>query len=487
MEWTSEQNEIFDRATTSKSPLMIQAYAGCAKTTTLEELAKRLKRTSAIALAFGAKTVSELKRRLPDWVETRTANSLGHKAWSSAIGKRLELNENKLYDLLRSRSLYDEDWTIVRALVRAARLNGLVPSNSSGVALIKDTDENWSSLTDFDPPDRLIKISREVLKDSISMGYRGVIDYDDQIYLSSLFGGVFPTYRLCLLDEAQDFSTLNIRQINRSAEDRIIALGDRYQSIFAFRGADANSIDSLRLLRPDWIDCTLSVSFRCPRAVVRRRNAFLPNFKAALGNPEGSVTEFKSEWYWHQIPRSGSVAILSRNNAPLIEMSLKLRALGISCHILGIDGSKTLLSLAKSLLSHSKSGVEMLETLKFWQETQSLAAKEKNDFKSLDSISDKAESLANVISNSSCENLREVLSAIKEAFSAESGSVVLATPHRAKGLEYDAVVHLDPWRIPSILAHSPDEINQELNILNVIETRTKGDFITANVKHFMGI
>jgi hypothetical protein len=43
-----------------------------------------------------------------------------------------------------------------------------------------------------------------VLTDSIRLAYEGQIDFDDQIYMPTLFGGTFPRFPLVMVDEAQD-------------------------------------------------------------------------------------------------------------------------------------------------------------------------------------------------------------------------------------------------------------------------------------------
>jgi hypothetical protein len=49
-----------------------------------------------------------------------------------------------------------------------------------------------------------IHLIDEVLTDSIRLAYEGQIDFDDQIYMPTLFGGTFPRFPLVMVDEAQD-------------------------------------------------------------------------------------------------------------------------------------------------------------------------------------------------------------------------------------------------------------------------------------------
>lgn len=92
---TPEQQAILEAASLPAS-LMISAFAGTAKTTTLELLAPRLAAPSILALAFNVKIKDELEKRLPKHFTVKTMNGLGHGAWGKATGKRLTLDTSKL-------------------------------------------------------------------------------------------------------------------------------------------------------------------------------------------------------------------------------------------------------------------------------------------------------------------------------------------------------------------------------------------------------
>jgi superfamily I DNA/RNA helicase len=64
------------------------------------------------------------------------------------------------------------------------------------------------------------------------------------------------------------------------------------------------------------------------------------------------------------------------------------------------------------------------------------------------------------------------------------GPIQLLSGHKAKGLEWGTVYHLDPWRIPSTYAESAEEVEQELNVRYVIETRAKERLYLVDRKGF---
>jgi DNA helicase-2/ATP-dependent DNA helicase PcrA len=112
--------------------------------------------------------------------------------------------------------------------------------------------------------------------------------------MPTLFGGTFPRFPLVMVDEAQDLSPLNHAMLRKLVTARLIAVGDPYQSIYAFRGAMTSSMARLRE-EFNMHEMTLSVSFRCPRQVVRRAWFRVPFMKWFEQAEEGHV-EALSEW-----------------------------------------------------------------------------------------------------------------------------------------------------------------------------------------------
>ena len=69
--------------------------------------------------------------------------------------------------------------------------------------------------------------------------------------------------------------------------------------------------------------------------------------------------------------------------------------------------------------------------------------------------------------------LRAAISRAEGLFKQE-GPIQLMSGHKAKGLEFDTVFHLDPWRIPSrFVREGTEEWEQEMNVRYVVETRFK--------------
>lgn len=501
---TPEQDTICSAYDQTKSNLMIVAYAGCAKTTTLELLAKRVDpKIPTSMLAFNVSIKKELEKRVPETIKVMTVNGLGHRAWAGAISSGIRLEDRKIGTLV-SQLLTEEgnnssdDWNAIRILVDSAMTSGLTPKDwPNARGLLPDTDEAWVALSeDIVVTEYHIASARKVLDRSIRLSYEGTICFNDQIYMSACFGGAFPGFQLVMVDESQDLSPLNHVMLRKTARGRLIVVGDPKQAIYAFRGADSTSMEKIRLLRDDWIDLPLATTFRCPKAAVRRALSHAPGFKAFDTNAEGTITRLpvhdaespKVTWSWNEIEtlaKSGRggprVAILCRNNAPLFAMAFKLIKQKRACVMLGRDIGKGLIALVKKILPLPNIGrVECMRLIKQWEQDQcDLATVNKQEAK-INSIHDKAECLYAILENGEIANAAQLQNAIADLFETAYATITLATGHKAKGLEWDTVVHLDPWRCKA----RGEKESQEANIQYVIETRVKEHLVLASLEHF---
>lgn len=506
---TPEQQAILDAGVQSTTSMMISAYAGCAKTSTIEMLSHKLPTEPTLALAFNVKIKKELEERLPAYFEVKTLNGLGHSAWSRAIGKRLTLEQNKLGTLI-TKSLREaklpaptEVWVQLKSLVTGAMQAGLVATPFPYKGLLADTHESWVDIAEDFAPEaspETIDFARFLLIEHTKMAFGGVVSFDDQIYCSALLGGVFPRFPRVIVDEAQDLSPLQHLMLRKTAAGRLIVVGDPQQAIYGFRGADTASMAKIKALREEWVELPLALTFRCPQAVVSLCAAHAPGFTAHPSNKKGLVTHVKPKdpsnlaapatWttqdlFSHLPNPTSSLAILSRNNAPLFSMAFKLIRSGIGCVMLGRDLGKGLVALSKKLFPLDDTPlVTCASAVHAWAEQELSLARANGREGKLDSITDKSECLIAVIESSGAKDAKGVRDALERLFTNEVGRVTLATGHRAKGLEWDCVLHLDPWRCPSKWAKTPAALEQEHNLQYVIHTRTKNVLLFGNLADF---
>lgn len=496
---TAEQTAIITAAAESPASLMISAYAGTAKTTTIEMLSKSLPKVPTLALAFNVKIKEELEKRLPSSFTVKTLNGLGHGAWMRATGKKMTLETGKIGKLINTVAKTagftpsKEQWITLKDLVNAARQEGLVPSLfPHGKGHLADTSESWQELAednDLATTPTLCDLARAILIESVKQAYSGLIDFDDQIYMSVCFGGVFPRFHTVICDEAQDLSTMNHIMLSKCVTERLIICGDPKQSLYAFRGAASDSMGKIRALRPDWLDFPLTLTFRCPAAIVARQHHHAPGYRAAATNLQGAVIDYTvgeaSTWRWPPTQAPGKVAVLCRNVAPLISMAFKLIRQGVGCSMLGRDLGKGLLLTIKKLPTKELSPiVEVVAALTAWKDRESAILRANGNNSGLEKLEDRYDSILAVVESSPVKTQAELCLAISALFSRDKELVVLSSIHRAKGLEWSHVVLLDPWRLPSKWAKNPEALLQETNAQYVAETRAKETLILANLKDF---
>lgn len=509
---TEEQKEIMDAVAQNNKSLMISAYAGTAKSTTLEMAAPGVK-GHALALAFNKRIATELQTRLPVNFKAQTLNGLGHGAWIKGLDKpTVQLDDRKLGKIISAIAkdwkvpLLTWQWDCIRESVKNAMQAGLSPKNV-GQPLIEDTEANWHNLIEVPAEEDfsfIYDFSWEVLKSSIDLARAGQISFDDQIYCPTILGGVWPRYPVVFVDEAQDLSPLNHRMLELcSTPDGFIdAVGDSRQAIYLFRGADATSMTNMRRLRPEWNDLKLTLTFRCPKVIVERQQAHAPGYRAAPGNIDGSFHALENfgegeGWSWKDLQSRASdlgandMAILCRNNAPLMSMAFKLIRNGVGCQMLGRDIGRGLIQLTNKLAKEDATPVDRFAIiLTSWLEKECAIALANDKPDRVDKLTDQAECLRATIEGATPSTMGDLRAGLTRMFSRENGQVILSSIHRAKGLEWPLVVHLDPWRIPSKQARmaaeagDPAPLQQEYNLKYVAETRTKHTLIEASVEDF---
>jgi superfamily I DNA/RNA helicase len=483
---TQEQQDIIEAALETRDNLLINALAGAAKTTTLELICKALPVQPILSLAFNKRIATEMTKRLPGHVACHTLNAIGHRVWMQSIPKRLVVDTKKSYSILKGivdalpraeKSEVYESFSDILKLVGTAKLAGYIPGRVSSGKPLVEADAFWEEI-DEDLADIARGLVDRVLKESITQSYQGLIDFDDQIYMSTLFGGTFPRYGLVLVDEAQDLSSLNHAMLDKLVTNRLIAVGDPYQSIYAFRGAMTTSMATLQAkfnMRP----MGLSISFRCPRAIVERARFRAPHMLYPDWAKEGRVDDQTMDrdnrilWSADLIP--DGAAVICRNNAPLFRLAFALIRAGRGVSIVGSDIGPGLVKALKKLGPETLNEEQAYAAIDRWEKEKLQKAKGKA------TVKDKAECLRVFVSVG-----RSLAGAIAyaESIFRSQGPIQLLSGHKSKGLEWDHVFHLDPGRIPSPYCVSDEEIDQEHNVRYVIETRAKESLTLVNMEDY---
>lgn len=479
---TPEQELILAEAKSPQS-MLVNALAGAAKTSTLCLLAKKLPLQPTLCCAFNKKIADEMQKRMPGHIQCSTMNSLGHRAWAKRTGTRLIVESDKVYQEVLDYSQkiggdekkrYNDSFSSIMRVTRAAKSYGYVPASVLSLVRHGAPIIDWDELMNIVAPELDVEISDEfefwvnrTLEAGISDAFKSKIDYDDQIYMSVLFGGQFSKFPIIMVDEAQDLSSLNHEMIRLMFGGRLIAVGDPNQSIYLFRGAKQGSMD---LLREEFSmkEFTLSVSFRCPKSVVERARWRAPHMQYPDWAKAGVVSHV-SEWGADTF-HDGD-AIICRNNAPLFQVALRLIRKGRGVKLLGNDVGPALVRQLKKFGEATMPQESVFSQIKEWEDAE---VRKANDAR-VGVIRDRAACLR--VFADFGQTLGEAVAYAEHLFSSQ-GSILMMSGHKSKGLEFDTVYHLDPHLIPSkrarMLAEEGDDsqLEQERNLRYVIETRS---------------
>lgn len=486
---TAEQRSIVNAAVGTTDNLLVQALAGAAKTSTLELIARAVTGIPVLCVAFNKRIAEEMAKRLPSHCVCKTMNSLGHQAWGAHLGKRLSLDTRKTGKIVKDLSLsrseqleLEELFGDVVQLVGKAKTMGYVPEGRYAEAthlVSRATLEE--ALADAEHSSLAWSLLDQILIRSINQAYDGIIDFDDQIYMSVLFNAGLPKFPLVLVDEAQDLSPLNHFMIQRLVTKRLIAVGDEFQSIYAFRGAISDGMSVLRQ-KFSMVEHRLSISFRCPKSVIELARRRAPYMQWADHAIDGAVIDLTRRealdspfgWGPSLIPPHG--VIICRNNAPLMGLGLKLLRAGRGITMRGFDVSKKLVKILREFGDTDMPQHELLTHLDRWRSAKLAEAKLKPE-----TVQDRYECLTCFAE--ATHTLGEAIAHAEALFAAE-GPIELLSGHKSKGLEWDDVFHLDPWRIPSSFAKGREELTQERNIEYVITTRAKRTLTLLNLEDY---
>jgi len=481
---TPEQAVIIEAAKRTTDNLLISALAGAAKTTTLEMICHELTDIPILSLAFNKRIADEMSKRLPGHVECRTMNALGHRVWAKVTGKTLSVDARKMHTILSvvikklSRTEQEEAWGAMAdtlGWLRAAKRDGYVPPKwrEHAVKYHCGDAKEWLYPYPEEPTAQQLALVNAAMAASIEAAYAGGIDYDDQIYMPVCFGASWPKFPLVLIDEFQDLNHLQHEMLGNLAGRRLIGVGDPWQSIYGFRGAKQHGMAAARE-RWNMREFPLSITFRVPSAGVERAWFRVPHMRARDDAPIGHI-EALAEWDESAILDNS--AIICRNNAPLFSIGLRLLARGRHIKLVGMDIGAGLLRILKKLGPVDMSPSAMNAAIAVWQQESLHKAKR------VETVYERAECLAVLTAPQHPDwTLRDAIARAEDLFK-RSGPIQLLSGHKAKGLEWDTVYHLDPWRVPSRFSREgTDEYEQELNVKYVIETRFKSNLFLIDSK-----
>ncbi len=529
---SEQQAKVIRWLTSGVGSANVIARAGCGKTYLLLAAAEEIRRlwgsdVRVFMGAFNRSIADEIGEKLqerniyPPQVMSSTWHSFGLGALRK-IAPDVKIDNSKVWKIIDEKGIAEKYF--VSKLVSLAKQ-----------AAIKMTVDEWYEIIDHFDLESIIEYMPDTHHVSLEEGQKiqedyvwsliqsaiwvylksaetikEVVDFDDMILAPIILNLPLSDKDFVLLDEAQDTNEAR-RLLALKAlkpEGRLIAVGDPKQAIYGFTGADSNAMDLIKGELGS-IEFPLTLTYRCPKQVVKLANQWVPDISAHDSAPEGLVTsipyhepnpcreidvsnikgceDLEPQSSFFDLTLQPSDIILCRNTAPLVSLAFRLIRDGVGCKIEGRDIGKGLIQLANRWKTDS---LDELETrLRDYKEREVSRALSKNQTGKAAGIEDKVDTLSIIIDQLllNGESTKSALrSRIEKIFGdTKNGGrelLTLSTIHKAKGKEWDRVYLLGRNAyMPSKYAKQGWELGQEDNLCYVAVTRAKRELIEVIV------
>jgi len=319
----SEHQRTIQAAAAAGDSFAVNAVAGSGKTTCLTACASAID-NEVLCLAFSKLDRARLKtalERIPG-ASALTTHAWGRRALVKAWGEAANANVVDVWRDVEIARKVVKEFPELRHMARDVQAFELVREWASKAKSATRYGET-QSLYDLVSPAASSMNERTMLGDAVDLALElarkdeGKASFDDLIYLPVAWQLDMPASSASLLvDEAQDLSPCQHALIQHAGVPQLISVGDPSQAIYAWRGADRESMARMVALCGG-TTYPLPVSWRAPKAIrtLVHRFQFVEQFDCRPAAPEGVVhTIDVGEVLEHA--RAGDM-IISRDNRNL--------------------------------------------------------------------------------------------------------------------------------------------------------------------------
>lgn len=541
---SQEQADIFERAgetLASACFMLIMALAGTGKTTALVQLVRIFAQElglSVLCLAFARRDKLALEERVNCKGKVLTSNGAGYSilsTWMRQNNRKGDwMNDNVAWQCLESQWTQDghmvnvdgkTEWKLPAAvfytiLSLCDKVRTVLPLSVNGKQ--RPTDQDLMDIAErFDlemPQDHLPTILHYAqtlftalasLKTALVYG----VDFNGQVFLP-VYHNLRPTtlYDRVLVDETQDqnFYNRQIAFLFLNSTGKLVAVGDCFQAIYGWRGADSDSMGEMSALMTQRANVLpeqfpLTLNRRSVPAVIEAAQKIVPMIRGlsaqewldvqeaesarngiacpyTLEMAQGQNRHIKEAELFDELCDKKTGYVLCRANAPLISLCLKLLAKRIPAALSRSDITGQLLKLIDTLTEHNDDCpiAVVLGNLEAWASDKlAKIAKQKNATAKAQIVADKVACIHALADETSVQTAKDLKAKIDEIFANDTKidpktMVVLSTIHGAKGGEADYVFLLSPETLKvSIFDQVWSDATDRDNTLYVALTRAR--------------
>ena len=447
MNLTHEQAEIRDSVATLRkgNNLKVIAFAGAGKTTTLKACAEA-RHDHGIYLAFNQSIAREAREKLANTkCRALTMHSLAYQVMRDGnyMTKPINLNARTFLDsglLARFDIPKIRDWNnyrlgaaVIRTMSAFAASDDVKFSGKHAMAALVDSlgdpdfmgkkaDETRYIIEKLSGP--LHRIAHEYWIHSMKAQninhdmYLKMLDIDE-----NLRHNAFRNSNYIMIDEAQDINPVQ-RSILTKTGLPLVAVGDPYQQIYSWRGAE-NALKKL-----PGRELFLTESFRFGENIAGLARNILSNI------PIGRPTKQLSGSGPGNTDNVSKQAVICRTNTGMLDEAIEYLNRGHSVHVDNVKGLLNDVLSAQALKDNRMNDVKSPDLKQFDSWTEMVTLSEEGSDPGLSK-------LVNLVKDGRIPDVKRLEDQHRD--NPENADIVVYTGHRSKGLEFKSVHLGEDW------------------------------------------
>lgn len=453
---TKEQANIIDHVKNNYGILMIEAGAGCSKTSTSIRIIEELKPEKCLYTAFNKAIVEDSRAKMePLGVECKTFHALAYQF----IKPRRNINE-MTYTCITEDISYGEKYRVISAI------NSFYVSDSSDMYDYLDKEFE----DDVDLKNIAVKYINAMIEGDIDPSFGFLLKF---FHLMLLEGTVNVAYDLIILDEINDVTGVALEIFKLIKAPRKIGLGETDQAIYGF----LNLVNGFEVLKNE-PKLPLTKSFRCSSDIARK----IQNFMRAYVNMDFTFVGTD------ETKGNGKTLYCTRTNSSAIRYIADMQRLGKGYTLLRKPSEIFACPLA---LTSASSGKPVYDRRYKFLEKEYTKYK-KSNYKTFtaylaENVDDKEiESAIRLLATLRSQNINIFTVYKKCKEDKPCPKTTIATVFTAKGLEFETVYIADDLNKSVMSALEDEEMTDleritELRCYYVATSRAQKNLIGADI------
>ncbi|UYL86246.1 hypothetical protein [Acinetobacter phage vB_AbaM_CP14] len=486
---TEEQQKIIDLALEGED-LVINAFAGASKTTTLTMIAEAKHEEGGelgMYLAFNKAIATEAEERFPTSVECRTVHSLAYrhtpKALKSKVGGRIFPKE--IAELLgfKGEFIVSKKSNEVRKLVSINAKASMIKQTLSRFCNSADNSieahhlvkMDWMNKLspedfDFDPlMAEILVLTRAYWEECKDPSSPVPLEHDGYLKMYSMLGKQIPVSYI-MIDENQDSSPVILNIIEAQKKAQKVYVGDKYQAIYGWRGA----INAMNFVTGNKV--YLTKSFRFGNNVQTVANMILAESGCEIELKGNGSNEGKLFLREKSIEPN---VVICRTNSGVIKNVFEYsnrypnKVIGASCDLTEIQ---SFVKAYEDLVAGKKVEHKLLYAFENKGELMDYCEECPNDLE-----------VSGMVKLIERFGAKALMAAMSRCSNQQRPDIMVTTAHKSKGLEWDNVILYNDFGYDIDESGALEVSDEEMNIVYVAATRAKKHLCIAGIHDLLNL